>query len=75
MGKYKIEVDRDECIGDGLCCEDAPNTFELDDEAKAIIKSAEGDPPEDVLTAAQNCPVDAIILHEADSGKKVWPED
>ena len=32
--KLKISIDRDECIGDGLCAEEAPATFELDDDAK-----------------------------------------
>jgi ferredoxin len=75
MAKYKIEVDRDLCVGDGACVNEAPKTFEMDDEAIAIIINPEGDSPEDILNAAQVCPVDAIILHDADSGEKVWPED
>ena len=32
IDKLKIAIDRDECIGDGLCVNEAPETFELDDE-------------------------------------------
>ncbi len=37
MPKYKIVIDRDECIGDGLCCGEAPATFAMDDEDKAVV--------------------------------------
>ena len=75
MAKYKIEVDRETCIGDQLCCNEAANTFEMDDEDIAVVKDPEGDSPEDVLTAAQGCPTDAIILHDENTGEKIWPEE
>ena len=31
MAKFNIEINRDDCIGDGACCELAPDTLELDD--------------------------------------------
>lgn len=74
MAKYKIEVDRSLCVGDGACCNDAPGTFEMDDESIAVVTNPEGNSPEEILTAAQSCPTDAIILHDAATGKKVWPE-
>lgn len=73
MPKYKIEIDRDECLGDGLCCDDAPCTFEMDDDV-AVVKDPAGDTPEEILEAARNCPVDAITLIDADTGEQVWPE-
>jgi ferredoxin len=72
---YKIEIDRDACIGDEQCCSDCPDTFEMDDEGKAVVSNPTGNSQEDILAAAQNCPTDAIILHDGDSGDKVWPED
>jgi ferredoxin len=75
MAKYKIEIDRDTCIGDQLCVNEAPNTFELDDEDIAVVTNPEGDDADTVLNAAKSCPVDAIILYDADTGEKVWPED
>ena len=75
MAKYKIEVDREECIGDNLCVEEAEGTFEMDDEDIAIVINPEGDDPDTILEAAKSCPVDAIILHDAETGEKVWPED
>jgi ferredoxin len=75
MAKYKIEIDRDACVGDGLCVDEAPNTFEMDDEDIAVVIDPEGDDPDAILEAAQSCPSDAIILYDAETGEKVWPED
>jgi ferredoxin len=75
MAKYKIEVDREECIGDGLCVDEAPETFEMDDEDIAVVINPEGNDPDSILEAAKSCPSDAIILHDAETGEKVWPED
>ena len=75
MAKYRIEIDRDACVSDGLCVEEAPGTFEMDDEDIAVVINAEGDDPEAILEAAMSCPSDAIILYDADTGEKVWPED
>ena len=75
MAKYKIEIDRDTCTGDTLCVEEAPGTFELDDEEIAVVIDPEGDDPDTILAAAEACPVEAIILYDADTGAKVWPED
>jgi len=75
MAKYKIEVNRDECISDGLCVSEAPNTLDMDDDNIAIVKDPEGDPEEAIRAAAESCPVDAISLFDADTGEKVYPED
>ena len=66
MPKYKVEIDRDTCTGCELCNSEAPDTFAMDDESIAIVTNQEGDSPEAILGAAQNCPADSIILHDAD---------
>jgi ferredoxin len=75
VAKYRIEIDREACVGDGLCVDEAPETFEMDDEDIAVVINPEGDDPEDILGAAEACPSDAIILYDAETGAKVWPED
>ena len=75
MAKYRIEIDREACIGDGLCAEEAPGTFEMDDEEIAVVINPEGDDPDTILAAAEACPSEAIILYDAETGDKVWPED
>ena len=75
VDKLKITVDRDACIGDGACCGDAPATFEMDDEDKAVVKPKSTDSRDTILEAAQNCPTDAIIIEDKETGKKLYPED
>lgn len=68
-----VEVVRDLCIGAASCVALASDTFELDVEAKAIVKNPKGNTSAEILAAAQSCPVNAIILKDA-SGKQIWPE-
>jgi ferredoxin len=46
----------------------------MDDENIAVVKDADAHTPEEILQAAQVCPVDAIKLTDADTGEQVWPE-
>ncbi|MBI5866431.1 MAG: ferredoxin [Planctomycetes bacterium] len=73
MSEYKIEIDRDTCIGDQLCCNEATNTFAMDDDNIAKVINPTGDPADTVLAAAKSCPVDCIKLTDQ-GGKQVWPE-
>jgi ferredoxin len=75
IDKLKVEVDRDACIGDGACCNDAPETFEMDDEDKAVVKPDSSDSRDTILEAAQNCPTDAISVEDKETGKKLYPEE
>jgi ferredoxin len=70
----EISVDRNTCIGDGMCCNDAPETFEMDDEQIAKVKTPPGDAKDAIVDAARNCPVEAIKVVEKGSGKQLYPE-
>lgn len=71
--KLKICIDREQCIGDGLCVNEAPETFELDDEDKAVLVEGPGDDMECILAAAQGCPLDIIVVEEKETGKQLYP--
>jgi ferredoxin len=60
--RIHVEVDRALCIGSGDCVDTAPDVFQLDDEDKAVVVDPDGAPLDDVLQAAQNCPVTAISV-------------
>lgn len=74
-GKYIIEYRRDICIGAATCSAIAPFTFGMDDENKAVmlVNSDEDDSDDVILAAAQSCPVFAIIIKDAETGKQVFP--
>lgn len=73
LGKYKVQVIRNLCIGAAACVGVSPATFTLDEEKKAVISEGSTDTPENILLAAQACPTQAIIVTEVESGKQVWP--
>jgi ferredoxin len=60
--RVAVTVDRALCIGSGDCVDTAPDVFQLDDEDKAVVVDPDGAPVEDIIEAAQNCPVSAIFV-------------
>ncbi|OGJ37626.1 MAG: hypothetical protein A2383_02950 [Candidatus Pacebacteria bacterium RIFOXYB1_FULL_39_46] len=73
MGRYKVEVIREKCIGAASCVAIAPKVFELDEEQIAIILSQDGEDDQTKLLAAQSCPTAAIVVTDTQTGKQVWP--
>ena len=70
----KVTVDRDLCIGAATCLAIAPQTFTLDDEAKAIfLDTTASDSNDDIMDAARGCPTAAIIIEDIETGKQVYP--
>jgi ferredoxin len=58
----RVVVDRDACMGSGMCIVYAPGTFSHDDEAKAVAAEPFGDPIEAVRAAVDACPMAALSL-------------
>lgn len=73
IGNWTVTVDRNLCIGAASCVAVAPKTFNLDNEAKAIILDTAGEEtPETIMDSAKSCPVAAIIIHD-ENGKQIYP--
>lgn len=70
-GSIEIRIHRAKCISAATCVVYAPNTFDLDEENLAIIKSGEWDRVEKIIAAAQSCPAIAIEIFE--KGKQIYP--
>jgi ferredoxin len=73
VGKYKIKILRDTCIGAASCLAVSPMTFELDGEHKSTVKADSTDVLDNILLAAQSCPTKAIVITDADTGEQLWP--
>ena len=58
-----VVIDREVCLGTGLCIVYAPRTFAHDDETTAVLQEPPHDDPADVRTAVEACPVGALSLH------------
>lgn len=72
--RYIVEVRKDICIGAATCIAIAPNTFKLNEDNKAIILESEWEEDDIIMAAAQSCPVFAIIIKDAATGKQIFPE-
>jgi ferredoxin len=62
--KWTIEVDREVCMGSGLCAVYAPGTFDIDEEARSVVADPNGDDLGQIRVAAQACPTGAIRVTE-----------
>lgn len=61
----KARVDKDTCIGCGLCPSICPEVFELTDDGYAVAKSEVPAGKEDeAKEARESCPVDAIDVED-----------
>jgi ferredoxin len=63
-----IAVDRELCMGSGMCIVYAANTFAHDDETKAIVVDPTGDSIEAIRIAVEACPTGALRLITEDEG-------
>lgn len=57
-----ITIDRDLCMGSGVCIVFAPATFTHDALTKAVVLDPVGDSVADIRAAAEGCPTGAIVL-------------
>lgn len=62
----KAIVDKDTCIGCGLCPAICPEIYQMEDDGKAV--ASDDEIPENLKSSAQEaaeqCPVDAIAIEE-----------
>jgi ferredoxin len=59
----RVTVDEDTCIGCGLCAEECPEVFEMnDDKIRVKVDEVPEDVTESCKEAAENCPVEAIQM-------------
>lgn len=61
-GKVSVVIDRERCVGSGMCIVYAPGTFAHDEQAKAIVADPAGDPEDVIGTAVEACPTGALRL-------------
>jgi ferredoxin len=71
--KLRVRVDHLLCVGNAMCETFAPNVFRLNDDRQSEAVDPGGDPEEKILEAAENCPMSAIIVEDAETGEQLFP--
>ncbi len=75
MGKsLRITVDHDKCVGSTMCVLTSPSVFALDEKGQSIVVDPAGDTEERVVDAAEQCPMSAITVNNAETGRRLFPE-
>ncbi|NUR02657.1 MAG: ferredoxin [Streptomyces sp.] len=73
--RWHVEVDRSICIGSAQCVHRATGAFRLDSAMQSHPAEPETDADERILEAAENCPVEAIVITLWGSGEPVFPPE
>ena len=71
--RWRISVDRNVCQSTAMCVSVAERFFELRGGYSTPIEP-EVDPDEDVVEAAESCPLEAIKVHSVTDGHQIAPE-
>lgn len=83
-GKWRVEFDRENCIGAGACVAANPDAWSIDQDGKATLKGASYDPEKKIwwveieeadaqkhMDAAGVCPVTVIHVIDPEGNKKI----
>jgi len=68
-----VRVDHNVCVGNAMCETYAPHVFRLNDNRQSEAVDPAGDSEKKILEAAENCPVSAITVEDAETGERLFP--
>ena len=71
--KLLITVNHDLCVGNSMCETIAPKVFILNDDRQSEVADAAADTLENIMEAAENCPVSAITVVDDETGETLFP--
>jgi ferredoxin len=73
MRKLLVSVDHARCVGNGTCLTIASNVFAHNADRQSVVVNPTGDPNDQILEAAETCPVSAITVRDAETGEELFP--
>lgn len=68
-----VTINRQLCLGDGVCCDRAGATFELRDDGTVYVRSDSQDDRDTIVAAARSCRMDAITVIDGETGEQLAP--
>lgn len=72
--RWSLEIDHSRCVGSGMCAGVAPEYFTIVGESSRPV-SATVAADDTVMAAAECCPMEAIAVADADTGRRLFPVD
>jgi ferredoxin len=70
---WRLSVDRSRCMGTTICASTAPGRFEINREGQSQPAAETAAPADDVMRAAELCPMEAISVALAATGEELFP--
>ena len=71
--KLRVSVDHDKCVGNAMCETYAPKVFVLNDDRQSTVADSNADTEENIMEAAEDCPVSAITVIDDETGETLFP--
>lgn len=71
--KLRVSVNHDLCVGNAMCETYAPKVFVLNDDRQSTVADSNADTVENILEAAEDCPVSAITVIDDETGETLFP--
>jgi ferredoxin len=71
--KLRVWVNHTACVGNAMCETIAIKSFRLNDNRQSEAIDPPGDSEAAILEAAENCPVSAIFVEDAETGERLFP--
>ena len=68
-------MDHGLCVGNAMCVATAPRMFAHNENRQSTVVDPAGASEAEVLEAAHNCPVSAIRVVDAETGRVLFPPD
>ncbi|MFQ5948311.1 MAG: ferredoxin [Acidimicrobiia bacterium] len=69
----RVSVDHNKCVGSTMCVQTTPSVFVLDEKGQSTVVDPDGDTEARIIEAAEQCPVSAIIVEDAETGRRLFP--
>lgn len=68
-----VKIDHNRCVGSTMCIQYAPGVFALNTNRQSTVINAAGESVDRLRAAAEQCPMEAIILEDPDTGEQIFP--
>jgi len=73
IDSLQVTINCQLCLGDGVCCDHARETFELRDDGTVRVRTESKDARSTIIEAARRCRMDAITVVDRATGEQLAP--